>query len=300
MIAAQAVGPNVKGMAMRISQTLLVAAALLCPFSLEAGSARSGEWNLSPCTAAESAAAREAGGVGAREYSHEDPNWIPHPFSRVPSEIAANAMLLHRRAFADTPDSSLATGDQRLFSLDRDGRLRTEVEMVSDWTPGRCDPRVRSETGFWLVRFFDRTTEREITRIVLRPEGSIARLRHASNGYSFPDLPSLAAIAEFGESEIPGLERNSGQFVTVWGPRECSPVTPCVAWKVGSGAVVRMDDSWILVEPNAQRFSFRDDLRGENRWSTANSLNLAGQRLISLGGDLWVAGRLIEPGSRSR
>jgi len=282
------------------SRTLAVVGALLVPVPLAATPDSSREWSLSSCTAAESAAAREASGVGAREYSEHDPNWIPHPFSRVHSEIVANAMLLHRRAFADAPESTLGEGDKRLFSLDSAGRLRTEVVMVSDWTPGRCDPRVRSETGFWLVRFFDRETGGEVTRVVLRPEGSIARLRHASDRYRFPDLPSLAAVDEFGENELPALERGSGQYVTVWGPRECSPVTPCAAWKVGSGAVVRMEDAWILVEPSAERFSFREDLRGEARWAAADNLHLAGQRLLSIGGDLWVAGRVMEPGPGSK
>ncbi len=223
--------------------------------------------------------------------------WVPHPFSTLEAEIVENVLARHREAYSDVRESELSREDARLFQLSRKGQLRTELVRVADWTPIRCDKRTSERRdAYWLIRFFDSGSGKEITRVLARDSGLISMLAHATSESALPPFPALQVPKEFA-TELSEASSSSAQYVSTWGPDECNPLVPCVAWRLGAGVALVKGKRLFVVGEHSERFSVRDDLRSNLRMrEVAGRIRGQGRELVSLGGDLFAAADVVTKG----
>lgn len=258
----------------------------------ESRSHESAGWSLASCDSPEVEAGRDAGEARIRGAAPGTNLWVPHPFSTLEAEIVENVLARHHSAFSDLPESELPSEDARLFQLSRNRALRTELVRVADWTPVRCD-KSESRDSYWLIRFFDTRSNEEITRVLARQSGLISRLVHATAEYAIPPLPSLRVPREFAK-ELSEAISSSVQYVTTWGPDECDPLAPCVAWRLPSGVALLKGNRLFIVSDSSDRFSGRDDLSNFRTASVAARVRGQGKALVSLGGDMFAAAEIVE------
>lgn len=244
-------------------------------------------WSLATCEARDAMTSIATGERRIRDAAPGTNLWVPHPFSTQEAEIVDNVIARHSAAFSDLPESDLPAEDARLFELARIGKLRTELVRVADWTPVRCEKSERRD-AYWLVRFFDSSFSREITRVLARDSGLISRVRHATAEYAFPSLPKLQIPGEF-SSQLADASVASAQYVTTWGPDQCDAMTPCVAWRLGSGVALLKGGKLLVVAEGSERLSFTGDLSNLRAGEAAGRVRGEGKELVSLGGDLFAA-----------
>jgi hypothetical protein len=256
-------------------------------------------WSLATCEGSESSGSAASAEAQIRAAAPGTNLWVPHPFSTVQSEIVENVLARHSAAFGDLSVAELPTGDARLFDLARKGQLGSAIVRVADWTPLRCEKSER-RYAYWLVRFFDSNRDEEIARVLARDSGLISRVRHATAEYSFPSLPDLRVPREF-TAELGEVNLGSAQYVTTWGPDPCDAMTPCVAWRLGSGVALLKGGKLFLVSGNSERLSFTGDLSNLRAGQAAARVAGDGKELLSLGGDLFVAAGVVrkDPSIRS-
>ena len=249
-------------------------------------------WSLATCDSPEVEAGRAVGDARIRGAAPGTNLWVPHPFSTVEAEIVENVLARHREAFSDLPDTDLSSEDARLFQLSRKRALRTELVRVADWTPVRCDKSER-RNAYWLIRFFDTRSNKEVTRVLARESGLISRVVHTTSEYTLPPLPALRVPKEFA-AELSEVNSSSVQYVSTWGPDECDPLAPCVAWRLDTGVALLKGQRLFIVSDHSDRFSGRDDLSNLRTAAVAARVRAQGKELVSLGGDLFAAAEVVE------
>jgi hypothetical protein len=118
--------------------------------------------------------ARGAAAIRGAERGGRD--WVPHPSSEKPDEIADNFLVRHRMDYSDLTERQMPAEGAELFRLADAGRLAWEVTRVVDWTRLRCSPSQPRET-FWLLRVYEMPRRREIARVTVASSGLVNLVR---------------------------------------------------------------------------------------------------------------------------
>jgi len=182
--------------------------------------------------------------------------------------------------------------EARLFRLADEKALRWKVIQVTDWSPLRCDPS-QPRDMFWMARLFDATDGEEIARATIAASGLVNIVR-----FNSPTAPRLGEPLSF-SAELPqtlGASPDSSQYVYLYTTLQCSSIDPCVAWRSPKGILVQAHDALVLVPSGQSPLRFDVELAGKARSAEYSKVRSRGDHIVSLGGNLAGAGRVVGPG----
>lgn len=274
---------------MRLQPPILVCLVLCVAPALASDS--SSLWAVGGCS--DAARVEQARGAAAiRGAERGDPDWVPHPFSEKPDEIADNFLVRLRMDYSDLAERQLPPEEAELLRLAEAGRLGWEVTRVVDWTPASCSP-VQPRESFWLLRVYEMPPRREIARVNVASSGLVNMVRFAR-----PETRPLGPLLPL---EPPGAEAfapdpASAQYVSLWTSLQCAAIDPCVAWRTPKGVLVQARDALVLVPSDETPLRFDVELArgsGSEAWA---AVHRRGDRIVSLGGNLAGVGRVVGPG----
>jgi hypothetical protein len=234
--------------------------------------------------------ARGAAAIRGAERGAAD--WVPHPFSEKPDEIADNFLVRHRMAYSDLTVRQMPAEEAELFRLADAGRLGWEVTRVVDWTLVRCSPAQPRES-FWLLRVVEMPRRREIARVTVAASGLVNMVRF--NGPETRPLGPLLPLEPRG-AEAFAPDPASAQYVAPWTSLQCAAIDPCVAWRTPKGVLVQARDALVLVPSDETPLRLDVELTrgsGSEAWAAVRQ---RGDHIVSRGGNLAGVGRVVGPG----
>lgn len=235
---------------------------------------------------------QERGAAGIRGAKRGEADWVPHPFSEKPDEIADNFLVRHRMAFSDLTGRQMPPEEAELFRLADAGRLGWDVTRVVDWTPARCSSSQPRES-FWLLRVYEMPQRREVARVTVAISG-LVNMVHFNGPEALPLGPLLPLEPRGAEAFAP--DPASAQYVALATSLQCAAIDPCVAWRTPKGVLVQARDALVLVPSDETPLRFDVELArgsGSEAWAVVHR---RGDRIVSLGGNLAGVGRVVGPG----
>lgn len=261
-------------------------AALLTTTSAQA-------WNLAQCSSTE--LARRARYVEQlRGAESNAAAYVPKPFPQSNAHIVEDFFYQFRYLRSVQKPEQITPADKALLSLMNSSQLGVEVIRIENWRGSRCLGARDGDQKF-LLRLSDKTTSGEIARAWLEDSGLLGVMAYRDPKvdpawWSIP-IPSLGETTNK-VAAIVGHKLVDAQYVTTYGRFQCDPLLPCVAMRSPSTGTTYLANDLgeiVAVTTNAKRFSRGRDLAKVEDISGASRQLPPNQKLMSLGGDAYVA-----------
>jgi hypothetical protein len=182
--------------------------------------------------------------------------YAPHPYPRTREEIIENFRYAYfDRLFAGKSLETLPERERPIYGDLKEGRLRVDILRIENWDLSRCTGESPSPF-YYLLRFFDPKTGREVARSKQFETGHMGIYRHAflDNERSLPALAEVPAVLRSRFSRVIPVEQV--QYVMAAGLPHCWDDSPCIAFK-SQGKLYLLDGGELLyeVDPGAPRTS---------------------------------------------
>ncbi|HEV2855831.1 MAG TPA: hypothetical protein VHC97_23790 [Thermoanaerobaculia bacterium] len=178
------------------------------------------------------------------------PLYAPHPYPRTREEIIENFRHAYfDRLFAGKSLETLPERERPIYEALKEGRLRVDVLRIENWDLSRCTGESPS-SFYYLLRFFDPSTGKEVARSKQFETGHMGIYRHASldpQG-SLPALAEVPAVLRSRFSRTMPVEQP--QYVMAAGLPHCWDDSPCIAFK-SQGKLYLLDGGELLYEIDA-------------------------------------------------
>lgn len=242
-------------------------------------------WQLSQCSSQE-LAERARYGELVRQAGAKSLKYVPKPFPVADRDVITDFESYILTRWGAGPRSF--TKSAELVAGLRAGAYRFEVLRVEDWTPMRCLPS-NGDTLF-LVRIYLRSDGTEVARAVLLENGIFSHIAYLEADHAAPASTEVVAADT---ARRVGRAVQSPILVATWGRVRCDVFNPCVAMRSGLDSYVVTTEEIYEIPVAARRFSSHRDLPNPDRQAPINrELELRGERIMSLGGDVFVAARM--------
>ena len=261
--------------------------ALVAALAIPTGAA-AGLWTPVGCPPADAARYAEAR-QRIVEAKPGDEEHVPYPYPQAARHAVADFLHTYRQMVTNDA-GRMPADDRRFFERLEEGRLRAVVATVANWTPVRC-ARDRRIDFYFLVRFFDRRTGREVLRGAARDSGHVGVLVHLDDRPE-EDAPILQVpVPVLSEARATARARlgrpvTGAQLVTAWGNVHCDELMPCVALRAGDSIyLLHRDELWRIADERPFE-SVREHYRSRAATEAFHRRLSKGQeRLVSVGGD---------------
>lgn len=183
------------------------------------------------------------------------PLYAPHPYPKTREEIIANFRYAYfDRLFAGKSLDKLPERERPIYKALKEDKLRVDVLRVENWDFSRCTGEAPSPF-YYLLRFFDPATGKEVARSKQFSTGFMAIYRHASEAEPLlSDFGQVPAVLRSRFSLAIPVEQP--QYVMAAGLPHCWDDRPCIAFK-SQGKLFLLDGGELLyeIDPGAPRIS---------------------------------------------
>jgi hypothetical protein len=286
--------------------TLIAALALLC-FRPEARAEQ--PWVLVTCDPAlegKFAAFEKA----VRQAKPGDDLYLPKPFPQTDAEASLDYVYQYRSFHRERmAGSSLPDNEESVLKAVVSGHPRFSVVRVANWTPLHCRGEKRRDF-FFLVRIFDGTTGKEVSRAALDASGLISVMVNATDAELAEPasrdalrLPAVEALVGQVSSRY-GLTVKTPQYVATFGSVPCPFTQPCLAFRAsnaeGTYLFLPQKQELFWFDSRAKRLIDGIDLGTDSLNKSMQESLRPDEALLSLGASDWVRARRILPASAKK
>ena len=250
-------------------------------------------WNVAPCSATEIAKRGEYAAKlrGAKRHAAA---YVPKPFPQSNAHLVEDFVYQFRFLRSVQKPEQISPQDKLMLSLMDMNQLAVQVIRIANWRGTRClGPRDGDDK--FLLRLSDKRNGAEIARAWLEDSGLLGVIAYRDPKvdpawWNIP-IPNLHETANRVGS-IVGHKLVDAQYVTTFGQFQCDPLLPCVAMRSPStGTIYVASDQGeiVAVHPTAKRFSRSRNLEKVEDISAVSRKLPPNHKLMSLGGDAYVA-----------
>jgi hypothetical protein len=201
--------------------------------------------------------------------------------------LAVEDLLYAHRTILTRSGQPMREDGARFFETVDAGKARFLVARVANWTPTRCASRLSQNDFYYLIRIFDKTSGKEITRSTTSESGRVNKLVHRPENEEQAEF-SMKELAKLSVSKsLPSPQK--AQFVRTWGPKlRCDSLDPCIAFQSGGRSYLSQRGTVYRLETE-KPVSFRASLGNPDvRAAFLQSLEGKPETVVSVGGDQMV------------
>jgi hypothetical protein len=250
-------------------------------------------WNLAPC-GREHEAEHERFREELLRAQPGSPGYVPHPYPQTSQQVVEDFLHFHRQAWSDTPFTALPPAEQRFFTALKEDLTDVQMVKVANWTPTRCG-RNEEKDFYFLLRFFDKRSGQEMTRVAVDEAGHVAQLAHRPEARALLNLPALGpSVATVAKAH--GWRPSARQYVALWGSLRCDELSPCISFRVGAEAYLLQSERLYRIARERPRFSIRQEMSTvEDKRRFLTSFERKPEKAVTLGGDVMMLAVPVQP-----
>ncbi|HEV8241681.1 MAG TPA: hypothetical protein VGS57_20120 [Thermoanaerobaculia bacterium] len=164
--------------------------------------------------------------------------FVPKPFPRTNEEVVADFEQQIRATFSPEPGHQAPPAIANLFTRLEAKTIRFEIVPVTEWRPERCGQVRGQHDRLFLIRLYDSTTAKELSRASLGETGLLGVVSTPGPNSKLAidhDIEPLDAAQRVAQQV--GLAAKDLQYVAVASPSIlCEQTTPCIAFRASGVA----------------------------------------------------------------